>query len=385
MNRLGKDPSIQGLIILIGVMIVLYVIVLPPCDKCKLLGDNCPDTCVEDNTPTGRILLQETPGDLGVVEDEKIRHVFDSANLFVKSGPEVRTLSNSLEIKSGLFGSSDQTLEFTLDDVENLDELTLGFLVTESRGNLILILNGKEIFNQDVNGGNIEEVVLPLEYLEKENKIVLKVSPPGFAFFMTNKYYLKSVDLNEYFEKAQTADLLEFSVSSSERSSLQDSDLHFYVYCKGKPGIANVLKVYLNDNVVFSELIPCISEEHSVDIDNDYFESGVNELEFSVSGGDYLISDIVLTNEVSGKVYSSYTFYISESVYDSDDDFYLFLDMFGEEKVADIIVNDYVFGMDTTNTYKEYDISDKIKKGNNFVEIRPTTEFKIDELRIYHE
>jgi len=383
LNKKGRDPSVQGLIFLIAVMIVLYVLVLPPCDKCKLLGKDCPDDC--EAVSYGKILLQEHPGDIGEVGEDNIRHLFDSANLFGNSDPDSRILSNSLEIKSGLFGSLDQSLDFRVSELENLDEVTLSFAVLEARGNLILTLNGKQIFNQEISPDIVKVIELPVEYLEEENNIELRVNPPGFAFWMTNKYSLKDINLNEKFEKSHTSDILEFSVSSSERNSIQDSDLDFYIYCRGEPGIANILKVYLNDNLLFSELVPCIHEEHSVDVDNAYFESGVNELEFSVSGGNYLVSDIVIDNEISGDVYPSYTFYISEAIYDDEDNFYLFLDMFGDDKVADVIINDYIIKMDVSNTFKEYDITDKIKKGNNYIEIRPLTDFRIDELRVYYE
>ncbi len=383
LNKKGKDPSVQGLIFLIAVMIVLYVLVLPPCDKCKLLGKNCPDDC--EAVSYGKILLQEHPGDIGEIEEDNVRHIFDSANLFGNSDPDSRTLSNSMEIKSGLFGSQDQSLEFRMDELENVDEATLSFAILESRGNLILTLNGKQIFNQEISADIVKEVELPVEYLEEENNLKLKVNPPGFAFWMTNKYSLKDINLNENYEKSQTSDILEFSISSSERNSIQDSDLDFYIFCRGEPGIANIMKVYLNDNLLFSELVPCINEEHSVDIDEGYFETGVNELEFTVSGGNYLVSDIVIDNEVSGDVYSSYTFYIPEEIYDGDDQFYLFLDMYGDDKLADIIINDYIIDMDTSNTFKEYDISDKVKEGNNYIEIKPLTEFRIDEIRVYYE
>jgi hypothetical protein len=380
MNKRGRDPSIQGLIVLIGIMIILYTIILPPCDKCNLLGSDCPDTC--DLEDSGRVLLLEFPGDIGEIQDDSIKHVFESANLFDKGDPELKILSNSLEMKSGLFGSSDQNLDFGLDDIENLERLSLSFAVIESRGNLIITLNGKQIFNQDIDANKIETVELPMEYLEGNNDLELKVNPPGFAFWLTNKYSLKDITLKEEFELVHTSDVLDFSVSSSEKNSIVDSELRFYVYCKGTPGESNILKVHLNDNLLLSELMGCTNEDYSLDIDEDDFESGVNQLKFSVTGGNYLISDIRIDNVVSGKVYPSYTFYVSQEIYDDEDDFYLILDMTGDEKRGDIILNDEVIELDTSNTFKEYDVSDKIKKGNNFVEIRPLTDFRIDELKV---
>ncbi len=380
LNKKGRDPTVEGLIFLIGIMIVLYTLILPPCDKCRLLGRDCPVTC--DEVESGSVLLLESPGDVGEVEDDNVRHVFDSANLFSKSGPESSILSNSLMIKNSLFGTLDQDLEFSLDDLENLKEFTLDFAVVEAKGNLMIYLNGKEIFNEHIAPNNVKSVRIPVEYLEEENTLTMSVNPPGFAFWTSNKYYLKDIMLIKGFELTHTSEVFDFSVGSSERSAIKDSELRFYVYCKGEMGQTNVLKAYLNENLLYSELLACINENFKVEIDEDYFESGTNQLEFSVSGGDFLVTDIEIFNEVEGKVYPSYTFYISDSIYEEDYDYYLFLDMYGDEKIADIIVNDDILSLDTDTSLKEYDLTNILKEGNNFIEIRPYTDFSIDTLKI---
>ncbi|MBT3690837.1 hypothetical protein HOG16_01175 [Candidatus Woesearchaeota archaeon] len=383
MNKRGNDPKIQGLIILIAILIILYTLVMPPCERCQLLGDDCSEVC-EGEFVDG-ILLEVSPGNLDMEYEDTIDHVLESVDLFIQEEPEVVTLSNSLEVRNGLFGELDQELDFSLNNIDSLDELSLSFAVIESKGNLIVTLNGKQIFNQKISENRIKTIDLPKEYLEDENKIRLQVSPSGLVFWSSNKYYLKDIKLRKEFELVHSFEILDFSVSSSEKNSIQESELQFFVFCKGNAGESNIMKTYLNNHLIFSKLVPCMSEEHTIELDEEDFKSGVNELKFSVSGGDYLISDIEIRNEVEGRVYPSYSFYIRNNVYDEAEDYYLNLEMFGDRKRAEIIVNDDTIDLNTGNTFAQFDIGRMIRKGNNFVEVRPDSEFSIDELKIVYE
>ena len=382
-NKKGAEPKLQGLVILIGILIILYTIVMPPCERCQILGDDCSDVC--DEGLAEGILLDVSPGNLDLDYDDTITHELDSVDLFIHDEPELVTLSNSLEIKNGLFGELDQELEFTLSELDTLNEIVLRFAVVEAKGDLIITLNGKQIFNQKLSENRIESIDLPKEYLEEENSLRLQVSPSGLAFWSSNKYYLKDVKLKKEFELVHSFEVLDFSMSSSEKGSIEESELQFFVFCKGTAGESNVMKAYLNSNLIFSKLVPCNSEEYTIELEEEDFESGVNELKFSVSGGDYLISDIEIRNDVEGLVYPSYSFYIRNDVYEDADDYYLNLEMFGDRKRADIIINDEIIEMNTENTYAQYSISRMIRKGNNFIEIRPDSDFNIDELKIVYE
>jgi hypothetical protein len=382
-NKKGKEHTVAGLVMLIAVFIILYTLTLPPCDKCKLMGDDCSDVCKGDFEE--KIILDESPGNIGGISEDIIRHNLDSINLFIKDKPEIKILSNSLEIKNGLFGESDQELEFNIEDLDSLDKAYLSFAVIKAKGNLVLTLNGKQIFNQKLDPKKIEVVDLPIEYLEKDNKLRLQVTPPGAAFWSSNVYSLKDIKLKEEFELTHSSEVLRFSVSSSEVESVENSKLNFYVYCRDDMGRSNIMKAYLNNNLVFNKLVSCQNEEYSVDLDKELFVGGSNEIEFSVSGGSYLINDINIVNEVSGDIFPSYIFYVRDDVYRDAGRFYLDLNMGGGSKKAEIIVNDNTISIDTTNKFVEYDITEMVGRGNNYIEIRPYNDFRVNGLKIIYE
>ena len=374
-NKVGG--TVGGLIFMIGLFILLYTLILPPCDKCELLGEDCSEVCKDKIY--GEILLSENIGYVGEYSNS-VDHNLDSADLFIKNEPSSSVLSNYLEIKHGLFGESDQVLEFSLDDMDNLNKLILSFYVIESKGDMIIELNNKVILNQNLIAGKIENVELPLNFLEENNKLMLRVSPPGFNFFSSNKYLLKDVILKENFELVHSSEVLDFSVNSSEFGALEDSSLSFYVYCKEDVESENILKIYLNENLLLNEVISC--GDYFVDMDSSYFVKGVNELEFSISGGNYLIGDIIVSNSVSDVVYPAYEFYVSDRIYGLATNYYLSLDMSGNSKKAEIILNEEIIDLDSSNRFVEFDIKGMIKRGNNFIEVKPINDFEINELKI---
>ena len=57
------QAPIATLIILLAFFIVAYVLMMDPCERCKLLKTDCPDFC-EDEVDEEYILLSESPGEV---------------------------------------------------------------------------------------------------------------------------------------------------------------------------------------------------------------------------------------------------------------------------------------------------------------------------------
>ena len=125
MNFKKAQGTVSGLVILIGVLIILYVLLMPPCDKCELLDTSCPDYCVSE-VEEG-ILLSVSPGEISFTDE--INHVLNSVNLFFNYEPKSKILADNLEISKSWFGSIDQEFSFNMEDLEDLDSVYLKFLV----------------------------------------------------------------------------------------------------------------------------------------------------------------------------------------------------------------------------------------------------------------
>ena len=156
MNFKKAQSNVSGLMMLILFLIVLYSLMMPPCDKCSLLGTECPDYC---QISSENILLSENLG--YITSLNTIVRELDSVNLFMHTGPESTNLVDFLSISKSWFGGIDQELSFNMDGSNDLDSLSISFLVTEASGRLSVYLNDLQIFSDELFPGQ-KSINLPL-------------------------------------------------------------------------------------------------------------------------------------------------------------------------------------------------------------------------------
>lgn len=373
--------SIGGLVFLIAIFIILYVLVMPPCEKCQLLklGD-CEDVCDEDEFEG--VILSDSLGEVSI--RDKVTHELDPINLYVRVEPEVESLASSLFVNRGWFGNVDQDLSFVLDDLDNIDNVYFNFRITDSRGKLYIELNGHTIFSEYVESPQGKVLHLPDSYLKEKNELKLYVDSPGFAFWKKNYYDLKDLEIRQEFERVHYEETRTFSVSSNEKEHLSASSLDFSVFCSSAQGIT-ILKVYFNDDLLSSESIECKSFEDTIILSTSNMKVGENEVSFVIDNGNFLLSPVKVVTVLDSLIYPSYTFEIDNSIYDFADEYMLSLKMEEGEKDAEIVLNNYNIELSSDRTYFEKDITGFIKKGKNFLEIIPVNEFKVNEIKIWYE
>ena len=383
----GAEPiqgSVSTVIMSLLILIVVIIMFMPPCERCRLLHDNneCLDEC-EGIIEYEDILLHEYPGDIS--EDEVKEYELGSLNLFFKDEPEIKTLSSSLKIERSIFGDSYQELSFRIDDIENLKDLTLYFNVLNPKGDLIIELNNHLIFNGFKRAG-IAEVILPTDYISETNSLKISVTT---GFLVKNHYTLNDVKIKKVYELRNSAGTKTFSVSSTEKKNIDDSELSFFMYCKELRGEGR-FKLYFNNQELVNEPLICSGSKREIDLDDSDFETGRNVLEFVVDKGDFLFNDITVRNEFDESFDNQfeYEFDIDDDQderIDDGEDVVLEMeldDINGVRKVADIKINGYVFEMNTDSDSFERDITKYIEEGNNDLEIIPKTDFEIIELTI---
>jgi len=378
MEKRGKSSSIGGLIFLIAIFIILYMLIMPPCEKCQLLNKgNCEDVC-EISSLEG-VLFHEEIGDIDL--SNEIVHEMEQVNLYIRVEPEEENLAGSLYVDRGWFGNVDQDLSFNLENLGNLEEISFLTRITESSGKLFVELNGHMIEQLEVDAPKTILVSLPLSYLKENNKLKLYSGSPGIKFWHKNKYEMKDLKLRKTYEKIHYEEERSFFISEIEKSHLSESVLDYSVFCSSS-GSLSVLKIYLNDNIISSESITCESFKRSLDLDKNALKVGENELLFVIDDGNYLLSPIKVINKLNQEIYPSYYFSVEESVYDVSREYILSFNLGDGLNNAKIIVNDYEFDLVNQGTYFERDIITFIREGNNHIKIIPENGLKINEIRI---
>lgn len=385
-NKNGQG-SIAGLIFLVIIFILLYVLIMPPCDRCELLGGDCDDNCdIDDFNSEGEELLDVEPGQVSSFGLNESRKDLDDVNLFFDPNPYTKRLATSVDVSASWFGGSDKSLSFDVEDLDNIESASLLLDVLDSRGKLIIELNGHEIFSSKIDSPKLEIVKLPLAYLKEKNHLKMYTDAPSLAFWSKNFYDITDVVFKLEFNKVNSKAARYFTLSKIEKDNLLGSSLEFFIYCEeGVEGFSS-FKIYLNDESVLNELLECEGKEKLVALNRDYLEKGPNQLIFIIDSGKYILGQINVVNEFIGNINPAYTFDISKDELSDAGSIYLKLEFDGTgDRRASIEINDNSINLDTDADEFEVNILDYVNKGENNIEIIPKNSFEIERLLIWYE
>lgn len=391
-NKKGAEEgkAVGVLILIIALFMVLYIIFIPPEEREQLLYPNA--TLQEGTTAVEKLeLLAESPGFVSPLKQEITEHNLMPVNLYIKSEPKTITLAQSLSITKGLFSKSFPTLYFNL-DMKDLKKVTLFFSVSKASGDLRISVNGNQFYSEELKPG-VKIIEIPLSFLaEKNNALIFSVSSPGIAFWSSNSYILNDLGLKQEFELINSKEERTFTISQQEKDSLQSAVLSFFQLCNMKiPKQLAPLKIYFNDNPipVISTKIRCISQEQTIELKPEDFESGPNKLSFVLEeSGDFSFNELKVLAEAKQTDYPSYTFGISKNQYDDIKagtkkiQIELYLEDNKKSKNARISLNSGDIFMQEKSSEFKYDIKDYVEQGSNFIRIVPNNEFVITGLKV---
>jgi len=394
-NKRGDSggTSVAVLISLIGLFVLLFVLMLPPEERENLLGNQT--NSYGDNNDNGvngverSTLLLESPGTVYPNKKEEIDHKLNPINIFIRNEPKIITLVNSLEVSKGLFSGQDQNINFNVDDLNNLEDVILNFVVRDPKGKLIVELNGNVVLNSEVNAG-VKLIQLPISYLRRINKLDIHVSGPGISFFTVNHYTLEDVRVKQEFEVENSKETRTFTVSDKEKDSLKGSKLSYFFYCNDLDLTNAMFTLYLNDKKLdeYPQAIRCSSGEREIELNENEIKEGTNKLVFMIDEGDFSFSQIVINDKLSEKMFPLYYFFIDSNDFDKieNGDYGVILKLSLKDndktKRAEIKLNDETMHIDTRQDSYSRDITGIVESGENLIKITPINEFDIDRLKI---
>jgi len=225
---------------------------------------------------------------------------FNDFTVSYSLGSEVIASKEDVEVVKGSFANQPVKLVSEQMSDEKFSSITSGFIYlvvddTNSGGNLIVELNGKEMFRRVVGIG---EINIPLEksQINKTNTVVVRTESPGWKFWMSTVYRIKNVKLGINY----------LGISSQEKTfSLEGAEANNFKYARVNFRVKNYLTppqeliIKINDQVVFNE-IPSLNifrEDFRKDIFGNplSLNTGSNTLSFSMEKeGFYDLADVNL-------------------------------------------------------------------------------------------
>ncbi|MBS3175583.1 hypothetical protein J4440_06905 [Candidatus Woesearchaeota archaeon] len=385
-----EGTAIAVVLIIIAFFMVLYILFIPPEERNKILEGNNNNELDSTNNLLSRIeLLAQSPGVVSPATDLGQIHPIPSISLFVRTEPSIEQLAQNLIIKKGLFSSSNPKLKFPSEDVENTKRVTLNFYVNDAKsGELRIKLNGRTIYSEELSKG-AQIVDINKNLIKENNELEFIASHPGIAFWSTNKFELKNVILKQEFERTNTQETRQFTITKAEKQTLSKLNLKYTQVCNKllNEGTA-LLDISVNGRRAESLRIFCITTDQEIEIDPNLIIAGQNTLRLSLEEGDFSFNQISLNTQTSESKFPTYQFSIPAKEFDKLKlgDKKAVLEVYfaqdNKQKNARIDINNNEILINTADNFFSRDVSDLIVDGTNFVRLIPSTTFTITNLKI---
>ncbi|HLP79940.1 MAG TPA: hypothetical protein VK158_04860 [Acidobacteriota bacterium] len=303
-RKKAESPSGTGapFLIVLTILIVFYVIFLPPAEREALLNDGTVPGTGGTGSPggtggtgttsgSGKTIYEQTfkgPGPMDRLTRLEYSHEISAFTLSGEYEATVIAEANQFRVERSVFTSTPYTMDFTADPM-NLKDVILTFTVLQPQqasGSLLILLNGKQAFSGTISQFNSGQIKVPSSYLDDVNTLSVSVSSPGLAFWHKNAYEIADLRLQaDAIDRQGLASIDSFDVSDVELDNLRSAKLRFLPTCSGD---VDPLTVVLNNRTIFSKVPDC-GLINIVSIPSDLLEAHDNNVSFRTTGGAYSI------------------------------------------------------------------------------------------------
>lgn len=358
-KKRGQAGEITLLILLLAVFLVIYLIVLPTKEKCKILGDlpECKGISLNNQLEKSEqiVELRVNPGLISPQERFLIYYI-DGGALYSKNVVEfpVELPYFTLENKWG----DEQVIEQEF-FAYNSSKTELLINLLKSKGTLKVYLNEKYIGG--VSGEGVK--ILSINPEVGLNKIKLIVSEPWIP--VTNRIEIGFLKIKQHY--ILSINNLERIVSiQNNLSEVKHARLNLWLDCLSEDSV----KIEFNNETLMNEK-GCGERIFSI---KGYLRE---ENVFRVSSpGNYNIHDIKIEIEMQEKDYPEYHFLISEKDYEKIRKGYrLPLLRFGfddkSSKNLMVLINGRNLSINTNNIEYQTNVAGYLKEGYNIIKLIP--------------
>ncbi|MBU0456574.1 MAG: hypothetical protein ABH824_00925 [Nanoarchaeota archaeon] len=393
-GKLKRGQSAAGAAVLLAIIagfIVMFIILIPPQERAKLLdGDN--ETVVSNKNIDIAVpiknLLTVSPGRIDYLAQKEIEHPLPVINIFTRTEAKVLAEKNFAYAKKGVFSEETSELSFVVPDLKNTETFLLSFNVDGSaEGKLIIKLNDEDIFSAEVKDGDAKVVKIPKNLIKEMNSFTFSISSPGLAFWATNDVSLKEIKVvaDVTSVEAQSSKNI-FLISETEMKNLKKVVLKFQPNCKFNE--VGKLLITINEKTIYSGVPDCDLAMVPIEFSSDSIYQGENQIVFYTEKGTYLLSHVVIESELNEVDFPAYYFELSYEDYnDVKDDkkrarlTMNFVDVVAS-KFGEIVFNGNVRYFDTKEVSYTLDLSGDVVQGANSLKIKPKKTLDVREVKI---
>ncbi len=388
LRKRGQAGAAAGFVAIVAGLIVLYILLLPADVRDSLLQQTTTSGTGSQQTTTlsKNVLVFEHPGTLDPVKLRDREKILDSFNLYSEKTAVVLKSAPAVRLESGWLQKKTYNLSFAVDDLKNTENYVLAFDVAQSSGNVIISLNGKEIYNSQVSIGNVEPIAIERSDIQSQNSLILSVSGVGLAFWKLNAYDLKNLRvIADFTDISKRVYKNFFVISATEKENFDHTKLNFVPNCLTTK--VGPLKIAINDRDLPYSAIPDCGLLSTIEFDPNYLKQGENVITFSAEEGSYFVDSVSIRSELKQLTYPFYYFELKtddkQKIDNSTANLTLdlnFADL--EDKEGELNVNGHLSSILTSNSTFFKNLKELSKEGQNYIQIVPKTILNIVDLKV---
>lgn len=387
----GFRASSPLVILLIGLILILYILFLPPAQRESLLSGSGGDGYAGGyaggyadgyaggygSVPVsgGTVLMDKFVGTLQGPSSATVEHSIPSTTVFTATNTNEVKFLDSMVVRQGAFSKQEAKFTFLADTGSSKNYL-LTFNVEQAGGTLQILLNGQLIFERAITSKSPEPIKLPQELLHAQNTLTFRVGGTGWQFWNTNVYQLRNVlvsaDVTSYEGSSSEQ---HFTITPDEYERLEKGALDFLPDCDPKG--TGRLSITVNGQLLYAGYLDCGVLTHQ-DIAKEQLNAGDNSIGFTSHEGSYLVDRIKITSILNNEEPLTLYFNLPPDMFQQANVFagrvvvtIRFSDM-SSEKRGSIVINGFQDTFVTNADYYQATIDPNIlTPGPNSIQIIP--------------
>lgn len=314
-KRAQTASSASVLVFIIGLVIILYIMMIPPEDRLALIqggqvtpGGLPPDISVESDPERnfnfiGPGLVHDT--------DAGYEHMLGAINLRTRVNSQVFAEDAAFQVVRSYSSEKNKVIPFFVEG--KVDNVFMSFVAKKHEGVVSFILNGQPLYENDLQTTNVAPIRIPTGSLQRNNVLEIRVSDVGWKFWKKNEYIIENFKIyGDVTDASQQSSYSTFELRDSEVSLLDSAVLEFYPQCQN----SGSLFISVNDRQLFSQIPDCNSLNR-LTIPDSLLKTGLNSVEFETQTDSYLIDRIAVKTTLSEQDNLIYYFVLNDDFFQS--------------------------------------------------------------------
>ena len=220
------------LVAVIAGLIILYILFLPESERRALLENESvkKTTGTSGKDAEDSFLLREFPGRLDTVSgitDKTFPNIF----LFERTDAKELEKINPFMVRDGWFDKKSNTASFSIDDLDNTDNVILAFNAKKHNGILTIKLNDAIVYENEIETETAAPIKLSRNLLKDQNTLEFSVSSVGIRFWKTNEYSFEDARvIGDITDRSKQESRNVFTLTGTELLNIEKADLRFVGY-----------------------------------------------------------------------------------------------------------------------------------------------------------